>query len=29
VPDVPGQEPVPTYVGALLSQRATGGGREP
>ena len=29
VPDVPGQEPVPTYGGALLSQRATGGGEEP
>ena len=29
VPDVPGQEPVPTYEGALLSQRATGGGEEP
>ncbi len=24
IPDVPGQEPVPTYEGATLSQRATG-----
>jgi xanthine dehydrogenase D subunit len=29
VPDVPGQEPVPTYDGATLSQRATGEGQEP
>ncbi|HET6712529.1 MAG TPA: xanthine dehydrogenase subunit D [Actinomycetota bacterium] len=29
VPDVPGEEPVPTYQGALLSQRATGGGVDP
>ncbi|HEX6843548.1 MAG TPA: xanthine dehydrogenase subunit D [Actinomycetota bacterium] len=29
VPDVPGQEPVPTYEGATLSQRATAGGQEP
>jgi xanthine dehydrogenase D subunit len=29
VPDVPGQEPVPTYEGASLSQRETGGGEEP
>jgi xanthine dehydrogenase D subunit len=29
IPDVPGQGPVPTYEGAMLSQRATGEGMEP